>query len=527
MTVMQKLFIALSLLFLGLIGWQFSEGHLPYILIVFSAAFIALGIHDIYFSRHNLNRLYPIAAYLRYMLEYIRPEIRQYFIASDLSERPFTREQRSLVYQRAKGEVDTLPFGTEHHVRDVGYLSARHSLAPKVVPEADRRITIGGEACKQPYSASRLNISAMSFGALSDRAVRALNRGAKMGGFAHNTGEGGLSDYHLQEGGDIVWQIGTGYFGCRTKDGHFDAEQFKERSHNPAVKMIEIKLSQGAKPAHGGILPAAKVSAEIARIRGVAEGEDCISPPAHTAFDSPIGLLEFVQELRDLSGGKPVGFKLCVGIISEYMAICKAMLKTGILPDFITVDGSEGGTGAAPVEFTDRLGRPCLEGTHIVHSTLVGIGLRDKIKIITSGKTASGFDMLTKIAFGANAVNAARTMMFAVGCVQSRKCNTNECPTGVATQNKTRSKAIDIAAKSVRVKNFHEATVKSFLDLTGAMGLTNPDELALHDITKQDANETPVYSDELYPIVLPGQLLLNDGPSMFLDPWTKAHPDKF
>lgn len=527
MTVIQKLFIFLSAFFLGLLAWLYQAGHQPLIFTVFVTAFVLLGLHDIFFSKHNLNRLYPIAAYIRYMLEYIRPEIRQYFIASDLSERPFTREQRSLVYQRAKGEVDTLPFGTEHRVRDVGYLSARHSLSPKVVPESSRRITIGGKDCKQPYSASRLNISAMSFGALSDRAVRALNRGAKKGNFAHNTGEGGLSEYHLAEGGDLVWQIGTGYFGCRTKDGHFDPTQFRDRSQHDAVKMIEIKLSQGAKPSHGGILPAAKVSPEIARNRGVAVGEDCVSPPAHTAFNNPRGLLEYVQELRELSGGKPVGFKLCVGIISEYMGICKAMLETGILPDFITVDGSEGGTGAAPVEFTDRLGRPCLEGTHIVHSTLKGVGLRDHIKIISSGKTASGFEMLSKIAFGANAVNAARTMLFAVGCIQSRKCNTNECPTGVATQNKMRSRAIDIEAKALRVQRFHEATVKSFMDLTGAMGLTNPDELMLHHLTKQDANETPVYCDKLYAQLETGQLLNNEGPELFLTPWMKASADKF
>ena len=450
MTVIQAAFWIIAIISnllaitLWLMGWSG-------IFILVTLAFTALGIYDLKFSPHTLNRLYPIAAYIRYALEFIRPEIQQYFIASNTNEYPFNREQRSLVYQRAKKDRDTLPFGTQRDLLATGYLSAMHSLAPKHVLEQHVRVKVGGSECLLPYSASRLNISAMSFGALSANAILALNKGAKLGNFAHNTGEGGLSAHHVQGEGDLIWQIGTGYFGCRTATGEFDAEKFSKKASSDQVKMIEIKLSQGAKPSHGGVLPAAKITAEIGEIRGIELGKDCISPPTHNTFDNPVGLLQFVQQLRTLSGGKPVGFKLCIGLKSEFMGICKAMLETHISPDFITVDGAEGGTGAAPLEFSNRLGMLCLEGTYFVHNCLVGIGLREQIKVIASGKTASGFEMLVKIALGADMVNAARTMMMALGCIQSRTCNTNHSPTGVATQDPTRNRALVVEEKYIRV----------------------------------------------------------------------------
>jgi len=465
--MMRRLFFYTSFASLLLVFLlQFIWPPAPYILIIV-IPYILLGIYDAFISTHNVLRLYPVVGHFRYMFEFIRPEIQQYFVATNLSGRPYNRELRSLVYQRSKNVVDTLPFGTQHDITKVGYELAHHSLSPKEVPEDAARIQIGGPDCRQPYNSSRLNISAMSFGALSSTAVTAMNRGAKLGGFAQDTGEGGLSKYHLQ-GGDVIWEIGTAYFGCRTLDGNFDEDKFKKKANQDVVKMIEIKLSQGAKPSHGGILPAAKITKEIAEIRGIGLDKDCVSPPAHTAFDNPKGLLEFVKRLRELTNGKPIGFKLCIGKRKEFMGICKAMLETGITPDFITVDGAEGGTGAAPVEYTNRLGVPINEALVFVHSCLVGIKLRDKIRIIASGKVTTGFDMVTKIALGADLCNAARPFMFSVGCIQALRCNENTCPTGVTTQDPSRIKAIDVEEKSPRVANYHRNTIKSFLDLTGA-----------------------------------------------------------
>jgi glutamate synthase domain-containing protein 2 len=526
MTIMQKIFwltaIASNLLafYLLLIG---SSA----IYLLCSVGFSALGIYDLKFSPHTLNRLYPIAAYFRYALEFFRTEIQQYFIASNTEERPFNREQRSLVYQRAKLERDSLPFGTQRDLLETGYLSALHSLAPKKVQEQHWRVTVGGPDCLQPYSASRFNISAMSFGALSANAILALNKGAKLGNFAHNTGEGGISLYHRQGGGDLIWQIGTGYFGCRTASGQFDQQLFKEKACDAQVKMIEIKLSQGAKPGHGGVLPAAKITLEISRIRGIDMGQPCISPASHSTFASPTGLLDFVQQLRELSGGKPIGFKLCVGVKSEFMAICKAMLKTGITPDFITVDGAEGGTGAAPVEFSNRLGMPCLEGTYFVHNCLVGTGLRNKIKIIASGKTASGFELLTKLALGADMVNSARTMMMALGCIQSRNCNTNRCPTGIATQDPIRNRALDVELKHQRVKNYHDATLKSCMKLIGAMGLERPEQLSAHHILCRADDQTNKHYDEIYIPLQANELLSNSIHTFYADHWHRANSDYF
>lgn len=526
MTLMQLIFwlLAAGLNALALILWMNNGGGWLFIV---SVPFTLLGIYDLTRSPHTLNRLYPVVAYLRYLLEHFHTEIHQYFVASNTSERPFNREQRSLVYRRAKNVVDTLPFGTQQDITEIGYLSVMHSLAPKHVRPEKIRVTVGGPDCTQPYSASRLNISAMSFGSLSPNAILALNKGAKLGDFAHNTGEGGLSPYHEQGGGDLIWQIGTGYFGCRTREGRFDEDLFQQKATRPQIRMIEIKLSQGAKPGHGGILPAPKVSAEIANIRGVARGEACISPPAHSAFDSPLGLLHFVARLRELSGGKPVGFKLCIGIKSEFMAICKAMLETKIYPDFITVDGAEGGTGAAPVEFSNRLGMPCLEGTYFVHNCLVGIALREHIKIISSGKTASGFDMLSKIALGADMVNAARTMMLALGCIQSLSCNTNNCPTGIATQSRVRGAALNVEAKHVRVRNFHKATVANCMELVGAMGMDNPDDLNPHHILSRVDDETSERYDQVYPGLRHGELLTDTIHPQYADDWRRSRADSF
>lgn len=526
MTPMQALFWLISAISNLLAMLAIAHGHSSLYLLL-TLGFTALGIYDLKFSAHTLNRLYPVAAYIRYGLEYIRAEIQQYFIASNTEERPFNREERSLVYQRAKHVRDTLPFGTQRDLTDTGYLSIMHSLSPKTVKPEHIRVMVGGKHCKLPYSASRLNISAMSYGALSPNAILALNKGAKAGDFAHNTGEGGISPYHKEGGGDLIWQIGTGYFGCRNESGEFDPDRFSDQAASVQVKMIEIKLSQGAKPAHGGVLPAAKISPEISRIRGIAMGKDCISPARHSAFDTPIGLLHFVEQLRALAGGKPVGIKLCIGIKSEFMGICKAMLETGITPDFITVDGAEGGTGAAPVEFTNRLGMTCHEATYFVHNCLIGSGLREQIKVIASGKTASGFDMLSKLALGADMVNAARTMMMALGCIQSRSCNTNHCPTGVATQDPTRNKALNVEKKYIRVKNYQQATVHSCMDLIGAMGLDNPGDLKASNILCRAADETNKNYTELYAPLNLQELLTDTINSAYADDWANSSSQHF
>ncbi len=485
-----------------------------------------VGIYDLLQTQHAILRNFPILGHIRYILEVIRPEIQQYFIASNQSERPFNRETRALVYQRAKKVRDTLPFGTQNDVRAPGYFSIRHSLKPSVLNLEEEYIIVGGPQCTQPYKASRLNVSALSFGALSTNAIMALNKGAKLGGFAHNTGEGGLTRYHLQ-GGDIVFQLGTGLFGARTPEGRFDETEFTQKACLDVVKMIEIKLSQGAKPSHGGILPAAKITPEIARIRGIPMGQDCISPPTHPEFSTPEGLLQFIDRLRKLSGGKPVGFKLCIGIRSEFLGICKAMLKTGILPDFITVDGSEGGTGAAPLEFSDHLGEPLFPALRFVRNCLVGTNLKDKIRIICSGKVATGFDMIDKFCLGADLCNSARAMMFALGCVQSLQCNANTCPTGVTTQNPHLVHGLVVADKSVRVKNYHQATIESLLELAGAMGVEHIDELSPHHLYRQTSDFTSKTYAELYEFLEPGVLLGQNIPESFVDAWGKASAERF
>lgn len=496
-------------------------------LLVLLVPYVVIGIYDMTFVKHNVLHNYPVIGHLRYIFEFVSPEIRQYFVETNESGRPFDRITRNLVDARANDADDTLPFGTQNDISNPGYARANHSLAPMAPNQAEARVTVGGASCKQPYSASRLNVSAMSFGALSSNAIRALNAGAKIGGFAHNTGEGGLSPYHLQEGGDIFWQIGTGYFGCRNKDGNFDAAKFHENANKPNVKMVEVKLSQGAKPSHGGVLPAAKVDAEIARIRGVDPHKDVISPPAHTAFSTPIGLLEFVQQLREATDGKPIGFKLCIGNRHEFLAICKAMLETGILPDFITIDGAEGGTGAAPVEYSDRFGVPLDEGLIFARNALIGIDKRDEIRLIASGKVATGFDIIDKIGLGADMCNSARAMLFSIGCIQALKCNTNKCPTGIATQDATRAKAVNVEEKQHRVANYHRRTVESFLDMLGAMGHTSAGELRPTSIKKRLGNEREMDYSHLYPVLAAGDLLGTDIHPEFADDWASASASTF
>ncbi len=468
---------------------------------------ILLGMYDILQTKHAIRRLYPVLGRFRYLLESFRDEIQQYFVESDISGTPIPREFRSLVYQRAKGARDTRPFGTIFDVNRSGYEWINHSMQPKHLTDFDPRVKFGGPDCKKPYMAALLNISAMSYGALSKNAIMSLNKGAKIGGFSHNTGEGSMSPYHLEHGGDIIWQIGTGYFGCRTDDGNFNAETFKENSTKDVVKMIEIKLSQGAKPGHGGILPAAKLTQEIANIRHVPMGADVVSPPAHTAFSTPTELLQFVKQLRELSGGKPVGFKLCVGRHDEFLAICKAMIETGIKPDFITVDGGEGGTGAAPTEMTNSVGTPIRDSVTFVNNALIGFGVREHIRIIASGKMFSAFHILRAMALGADTVNSARGMMLSLGCIQARTCNSDHCPTGIATQNPSRNKAIIVTDKAQRVANFQRETVKNLVELVGAAGLNGVHELKSRHVNHRIEGLNVKNYEELYPTIDTNALL--------------------
>ncbi len=492
------------------------------------APFILLGLYDITQQKHTIPRIYPVIGRLRYLFESIRPEIQQYFVETDTNGQPVNREFRSLVYQRSKGARDTRPFGTLFDVYRPGSEWINPSLSPAPVAEKEPRVQVGGPQCTKPYAASHLNISAMSFGALSRNAILALNQGAYIGGFAHNTGEGGISLYHREPGGDLIWQIGTGYFGCRNHNGSFNPQAFAEKAALDQIKMIEIKLSQGAKPGHGGILPAAKLTEEIAAIRDVPMGQDVISPPGHSAFSSPTGLLEFVALLRKLSGGKPVGFKLCIGIKSEFLAICKAMLVTGIYPDFITVDGSEGGTGAAPIELTNSVGTPMRDGLSFVHSALLGIGVRKHIRIIAAGKAISAFHMLRMLALGADMINSARGMMFALGCIQSRYCNTNMCPTGVATQNPARYKQLNVKGKAQRVAQYHETTIHALLELLSSAGLKDPEAARPHHILRRiNGPDIKTYA-QLYPCIECDCLLSEDRmPAQWKDAWDTADPARW
>lgn len=506
MTMRQKFVVfaiaSLLLVLLGSVLWK------PVLwLLMVLIPIVVIGIIDMLQTRHSIRRLYPFLGRFRYMLEAVRPEIQQYFVESDTNGTPVNREFRSLVYQRAKGDRDTRPFGTIFDVDRNGYEWINHSMNPKHSIKTNSRIKFGGDDCRKPYLASPLNISAMSFGSLSSNAIKALNKGAKLGGFAHNTGEGSISPYHLEHGGDLIWQIGTGYFGCRAEDGNFDPERFTANATRDEVKMIEVKLSQGAKPGHGGILPAAKLTKEIADIRGVPMGKDVLSPPSHTAFNNPTEMMQFIATLRELSDGKPVGIKFCLGSRSEMLAICKAMLETGIAPDFITVDGGEGGTGAAPTEMTNSVGTPLKDGLIAVNNALIGCGLRDKVKIIAAGKIFSAFHLIRAVALGADTVNSARGMMLALGCIQSRTCNTDHCPTGIATQNPNRAMALDVTDKGQRVANFHHETVTNLAELIAAAGLNSLEELMPCNINRRvDGTDVRTYED-LYPTLTEGSLL--------------------
>ncbi|HEY1035476.1 MAG TPA: glutamate synthase-related protein [Pseudoxanthomonas sp.] len=490
-------------------------------------ALAVLGTWDVLQTRSTLRRNYPVLAHFRYGLESVGPEIRQYFIEGDTAEVPFSRQQRSLVYQRAKGVMDVVPFGSQQDVYSVDYEWINHSLAPTHVDSHDFRVIIGAGSA-QPYSASVLNISAMSFGALSANAVRALNEGARRGGFYHDTGEGSISPYHREKGGDLVWEIGSGYFGCRDEEGRFSEARFVENARSPQVKMIELKLSQGAKPGHGGVLPAAKVSAEISATRGVPMGHDCVSPAKHSAFSTPVELLRFIARLRELSGGKPTGFKLAIGHPWEWFGIAKAMQETGLLPDFIVVDGAEGGTGAAPAEFIDHVGVPMHEALLLVHNTLVGLNLRDKVRLGAAGKIISAFDVARTMAMGADWCNAARGFMFALGCIQSQSCHNDRCPTGVATQDPKRWKHLDVGDKSVRVQQFHDNTLKALRDMLCAAGLDHPQQLGPEHILRRVSPIEVRSLASLYRFLEPGELLDRvPAHAVFRDFWADARSDAF
>ncbi|MGA8278348.1 MAG: FMN-binding glutamate synthase family protein [Rhodanobacteraceae bacterium] len=501
-------------------GWRF--------LAIASALLVLVGIYDLAQRRSAVLRNYPVLAHIRFMFQAIRPMLRQYVVESDTEEVPFSHVQRDIVYKRSLDALDDNPFGTEINVYSEQYEWINHSIAPTLIDSHDFRVPVGGAACTQPYSASVFNISAMSFGSLSPNAIRALNEGARRGGFYHDTGEGSLSSYHRENGGDVVWELGSGYFGACEHAGVFSPDRFVERATLEQVKMIEIKLSQGAKPGHGGILPAAKVNREIAETRGVPIGEDCISPSRHSTFSTPEGLLQFVARLRELSGGKPVGFKLAMGHPWEWFGIAKAMQETGILPDFIVVDGGEGGTGAAPLEFSDHVGAPLREALMLVHNTLVGLNLRSQIRIGASGKVITAFDIARTLALGADWCNAARGFMFALGCIQSRSCHTDHCPTGITTQNPERWKSLNVLDKAERVRYFHENTLKALKELICASGLSHPSELGPEHVIQRVSSVEVRSLAALFQFVRPGALLDSvPDHAVFQRFWPQARTDSF
>lgn len=509
---MRKQFITISaVLILGISAISFFWPPILWSFLLIMPLFL-VGLNDMLQKKQAIRRNFPLIGNLRYFFEEIRPEINQYFIESNSSGVPFSRQDRSIVYQRAKKQLSTLPFGTQRNVYDVGYEWVNHSMKTKIVNPDDLRVVIGGPDCTQPYNASILNISAMSYGSLSKNAVEALNKGARLGGFAHNTGEGGLTKYHLMHEGDIIWQIGTGYFGARTLAGNFDPELFQKKAIHPNVKMIEIKLSQGAKPGHGGMLPGEKVNAEIAEIRNVPIGKDILSPPGHSAFTSPMEMMDFIKQLRTLSGGKPIGIKLCIGKRREFISICMAMVESGITPDYVDIDGGEGGTGAAPLEYSDHIGSPLVEALIFAHNTLVGYNLRDKIKVICSGRIITGFDIIKNLAIGADLCYSARGMMMAIGCIQALRCHSNHCPTGVATQNPALVKGLNVENKAKRTANYHKETMRSVAEMLGSMGLSKTSELRpWHRMRRTHFTEIKHYG-RIYDYLKPGDLLKENIP---------------
>lgn len=520
LSIFALLLSVFSLLALGAGGGAF----------VLSALLVALGVYDLRQTKRSILRNYPIIGHLRFILEFIRPEIRQYFVEADNEATPFSRAQRSLVYQRAKGEPDKRPFGTQLDVHAEGYEWVNHSVAPTKLSSHDFRVTIG-EHTAQPYSASVFNISAMSFGALSANAILALNQGAKRGNFAHDTGEGSISVHHRVHGGDLIWEVASGYFGCRNNDGSFNPDKFAANAREPQVKMIELKLSQGAKPGHGGMLPGPKVTPEIAEARGVPVGVDCISPAAHSAFSTPMEMMQFIARLRELSGGKPTGMKLCIGHPWEWFAMVKAMLETGITPDFIVVDGAEGGTGAAPLEFTDHVGAPVQEGLLLVHNTLRGTGLRERIKIGVAGKVVSAFDIARLMALGADWCNSARGFMFALGCIQAQHCHTGHCPTGVTTQDPVRQQSLVVPDKADRVYHFHQQTLFALKEMVQAVGVQHPNDITAHHIVRRSGDNKVHSLAQLMLTQLPNGALLNADmatlPLIYQHAWPRAQAHSF
>ncbi|MCS3492835.1 glutamate synthase domain-containing protein 2 [Arthrobacter sp. JUb119] len=497
-----------------------------WILVVLTGLLVLLGIRDLLQKKHAILRNFPIVGHARYLFEFIRPEIQQYFIERNTDGRPFNRDTRSLIYARAKGADSHKAFGTELNVNEVGHEYLLHSAAPVAPVASQHRVRVGSSQCSQPYEISLMNISSMSFGSLSANAVLAMNKGAAMGEFVHETGEGGLTKYHLEYGADLFWEIGSGYFGCRTEQGRFNPETFAAKANHERVKGITIKLSQGAKPGLGGVLPAAKVTAEISEARDVPMGVDCISPASHAEFSTPRELMHFVAKLRDLSGGKPVGIKFCVGSRTDVMALCKGMLETGILVDFITIDGAEGGTGAAPLEYEDHVGAPLTEGLMLVHNTLVGAGLRDEIRLAAAGKVANGSDIIKRLIQGADFTFSARSMMMATGCIQAQQCHTNHCPVGVATQNKRLMRALDVEDKGHRVYNYHRLTVTECAQIMASMGLTSPEQLNTRMLRRRvNLQSTRSYAS-LFQWLRPGELL-EDIPGSWMEDWDEADADHF
>ena len=521
-------FSVISMLIISIVGY-FVWSPFWWLMALFGPLII-WGCYDMLQTKRAIVRNFPILGRGRYLMEWLRPKIYQYFVESDLNGAPINRSFRSIVYQRAKSELDTNPFGTQLDVYGEGYEWMNHSIGALNPHEMDHdpRVQVAGAKCKHPYSASIFNVSAMSFGSLSNAAVEALNGGAKIGNFAHNTGEGGISPYHLNPGGDLIYQVGTGYFGCRSKDGRFDAKQFKEKAALPSVKMIELKLSQGAKPGHGGILPAKKNTPEIAKIRGIEPYTDVNSPPFHKAFDTPFGLLGLIKQMQDLSGGKPVGFKLCIGNKSEFLAICKAMLISGNKPDFIAIDGGEGGTGAAPLEFSDSVGMPYKEGLAFAYDALVGFDLKKDIKLFAAGKIVTGFHIFKAIALGADVCYSARAMMLALGCIQALECNKNTCPTGVATQDPELVAGLKVSDKKLRVANYHKETVESFVELMAAAGIHNPSQIRRSHIYKRTNTKDIRSFAEIFPYIPKGSLLsMETCPEHFKFYLAQADPNSF
>lgn len=523
---MRKQFVIISSLFLiGALALTYFLNINWIVLFGILLVLTVMGYQDMTQKKHAIRRIYPLFGRLRYVLEDLRPKMYQYFIESDTDGKPINRVDRSTIYQRAKKELETIPFGTQLDVYAEGYEWICHSVSPKAFESLnqDPRVVFGNKDCKQPYSASILNVSAMSFGSLSPQAVEAMNGGAKLGNFAQNTGEGGISPYHLKQGGDLIWQIGTGYFGCRDEEGNFNPELFAEKSKHPNIKMIELKISQGAKPGHGGILPASKNTEEIAAIRHVKPHTMIASPPFHSAFNTPLEMIQFIKKLRDLSGGKPVGFKICIGHKAEFISMCKAMVSLDIYPDFITVDGGEGGTGAAPQEFSNYIGAPMLDGLDFVHNILNGLDIRKHIKIIAAGKITSAFHIARAIALGADTCNSARGMMMAIGCIQALLCNTNHCPTGIATQDPKLTVGLDVSDKKVRMANYHHGTIKNFVEMMGASGLDDMKNLTRSHIYRRiSLNEMLTY-EEIFPSIKVGSMLEGNIPEKYK--WDFAHAD--